>query len=76
MERVLKTIEVEVTTREGVWTQVYMAAVAAGFSVERAKEETDKVVELIFARIGPEKEAELRDINPRKKISDYSIVAS
>lgn len=75
MERVLKTIEVQVTTREEVWAEVYMAAIAAGFSVERAQEQTDRVIELIFARIGPEIEAELRSMKPRR-ISEHPSVTS
>jgi hypothetical protein len=60
MEKVLKTIVVQVTTREELWTEVFAAAVAAGFTTELAQEQTSKVVNLIFSRIGPEKEAELR----------------
>jgi hypothetical protein len=68
MEKVLKTIEVQVTTREELWAEVYTAAMAAGFTPELAQEQTDKVVDLIFTRIGTAKEAELRARNQEGRL--------
>lgn len=58
--KVIKTLDIKVTTREALWTQIYVSAMEAGFSPSDAKRQTDKAVQAIFDEIGPEKEAQLR----------------
>lgn len=58
--RILKQFDVKVTTREATWTQIYVSALESGFTPSRATLETDKAVNFIFDKIGPEREAELR----------------
>jgi len=65
--RVLKTINVKITTREALWTEIYTSALESGFSPAVASLETDKAVDLIFDKIGPEKEARLRKLYSREK---------
>jgi hypothetical protein len=58
--KTLRTLDIKVTTREALWTQIYVSAMEAGFSPSDAKRQTDKAVQMIFEEIGPEKEALLR----------------
>lgn len=66
--RVLKTINVKITTREALWTEIYTSALESGFSPAVASLETDKAVNLIFDQIGPEKEAKLRKFYNRDRL--------
>ena len=63
--RVLKTLDFRITTREILWVQIFTACVEAGFSESNATEETDKVVDFIFASIGAQTEARLRESRRR-----------
>lgn len=58
--RILKQFDVKVTTREATWAEIYTSALESGFTPSRASLETDKAVNLIFDKIGPEREAKLR----------------
>lgn len=59
-EKLVKTFDFKVTTREETWTRIYASAVEAGFNAELALKETDKAIDLIFSKLGPELEEELR----------------
>jgi hypothetical protein len=76
--KVIKTLDIKVTTREALWTQIYVSAMESGFSPFDAKRQTDKAVKEIFDKIGPEKEAQLRrDYNQgqSKQINKIQIPA-
>lgn len=66
--RVIKTLNIKITTREALWTEIYTSAIESGFRPDVASLQTDKAVSLIFDRIGPEKEASLRSVYGRDKL--------
>jgi hypothetical protein len=74
--KVLKTINIKITTREALWSEIYTSAIESGFRPDIAVLETDKAVKHIFDRIGPVKEAELKQLYGREKIkSKTSVIA-
>lgn len=71
--KLVRTFEFQVTTREATWTRIYSSAVEAGFNAELAMAETDKAVDLIFSKLGPGIEEELRAKNLDNRLRPRTI---